>query len=152
MQNPATTNGASRIEIAQLELSKAIEGLPESSEFDVVHFGQLAWSWKGELIPARSKNKKAAQQFVQQLDLTLGTEIYAALREAFSDPRADAILFLTDGDPQLSLMQNRVALRRIVAQWNRTRHTTVDCITIGTERAWLRQLSELTGGRYQRID
>ncbi len=59
---------------------------------------------------------------------------------------------MTDGDPQLSVMQDRGALQRIVAQWNRTRHTTIDCITIGTDRAWLRKLSEITGGRYERIE
>ena len=75
-----------------------------------------------------------------------------SVREVYRDPRADTILFLTDGDPQLSLMQDRAALQRIVAQWNRTRHTTIDCITIGTERKWLEKLAMLTGGRYRRID
>ena len=68
------------------------------------------------------------------------------------DPRAYTVLLLTDGDPQLSLMQGRVAIQRIVAQWNRTRHTAIDCLSIGAERAWLRQLSDRSGGRYKTID
>ena len=83
--------------------------------------------------------------------MSWGTEAYKALREAFVDPRADTILLLTDGDPQLSLMQDRAVMRRIIIQWNRTRHTTIDCITIGTDRGWLRKIAMATGGRYKQV-
>jgi len=153
MKQPAGgAGGESRIEVAKRELTKALESLPADKSIELVNFGSHAWSWKGELVAAKAKNKQSAIRHVASLDLTWGTEIYAALREAFRDPGADTILFLTDGDPQLSLMQDRSALRRIVAQWNRTRHTTIDCITIGTDRAWLRKLAEQTDGRYRRID
>lgn len=145
-------SGPSRMEVAKRQLVQAIEGLQSEARFDIVHFGKRAWSWKGELVVAKDKHKAAASKHVQYMDLSWGTEIYRALREAYRDPEADTILFLTDGDPQLSLMQDRKALQRIVAQWNRTRHTSIDCITIGTDRAWLKSLSELTGGRYRRID
>lgn len=153
MKAPASDDGGpSRMEIAKAELIRAIEGLGEASQFDIVHFGKSAWSWKGELVPAKSTNQKTAIKHVQQIKLSWGTEIYRALREAFRSPQADTILFMTDGDPQLSLMQDRAALQRIVTQWNRTRHTTLDCITIGTDRKWLRELAEQSGGRYKRIE
>jgi len=104
------------------------------------------------LTPASERNKKAALKHVRYLDLSWGTEVYGALREAFRDPRADTVLLLTDGDPQLSLMQDRAAVQRIVAQWNRTRHTAIDCLSIGAERAWLRKLADQTGGRYKTVD
>jgi len=153
MTQPAGSDRYSkRIDIAKQELRKAIEGFPKSSSFDIVHFGKSAWSWKEELIAATSKTKKQALAHVDDLPLSWGTEVYVALREAFRDPRADTILLLTDGDPQLSLLQDRNAMRRLIVQWNRTRHTTIDCITIGTDRAWLRKLAEATGGRYRRIE
>jgi len=145
-------DGPSRIEIAKQQLLGAIERLEEPASFDVVHFGASAWSWKGELTPASERNKKAALKHVRYLDLSWGTEVYGALREAFRDPRADTVLLLTDGDPQLSLMQDRAAVQRIVAQWNRTRHTAIDCLSIGAERAWLRKLADQTGGRYKTVD
>ncbi|MDP7062249.1 MAG: VWA domain-containing protein [Planctomycetota bacterium] len=153
MKQPAGSDRYStRIDIAKGELRKAIEAFPKSSTFDIVNFGKSAWSWKEELVSATSKTKKQALAHVDDLQLSWGTEVYIALREAFCDPRADTILLLTDGDPQLSLLQDRDAMRRLVVQWNRTRHTTIDCITIGTNRAWLRKLAEATGGRYRRIE
>ncbi|MCP4861146.1 MAG: VWA domain-containing protein [Planctomycetes bacterium] len=153
MKQPAGSDRYStRMDIAKGELRKAIEGFPKSSTFDIVNFGKSAWSWQEELVSATSKTKKQALAHIDDLPLSWGTEVYVALREAFRDPRADTILLMTDGDPQLSLLQDRDAMRRIVVQWNRTRHTTIDCITIGTNRAWLRKIAEATGGRYQRIE
>lgn len=153
MKQPAGgTKNSTRMDVAKRELHKAIEGFPKSSSFDIVHFGKSAWSWKGELVTATSKTKKQALDHVEDLPLSWGTEVYVAMREAFRDPRADTILLLTDGDPQLSLLQDRKAMHRLIMQWNRTRHTTIDCITIGTDRAWLRKLAVATGGRYKRIE
>jgi hypothetical protein len=141
-----------RIQIAKRELTQAIENFPEEGAFDLVNFGKSAWSWKGELVPATARNKRAALKHVDYLKLSWGTEHFLALREAFADPRADVILMMTDGDPQLSLMMDRGSLRRIVQQWNRTRHTTLDCITVGTDRPWLKKLAADSGGRYRRIE
>ena len=152
MGKPAAKGGDSRMSVAKLQLIQAIEGLPESNEFGLVHFGSSAWSWKKELVPAKGKNKRAAQGFVQYMEFSRGTEIYGALREAFLDPRADTILLLTDGDPQMSLMGNRAVIQRLVTQWNRTRNTTIDCLSIGTDRKWLRELATSTGGRYEELD
>jgi hypothetical protein len=152
MNKPADgKSGPSRMDIARRELTTALRNLPRTSNFDIVHFGKSAWSWSGELVPAADKNKSAAEEHLLDMKLTLGTEIYGALREAFRDPRADSILLLTDGDPYSSLMQDRPAMQRIVTQWNRTRHTTVDCLSIGTERKWLRKLAAATGGRYEEV-
>jgi hypothetical protein len=153
MKQPAgEAKDLTRMDVAKRELHKAIEGFPKSSSFDIVHFGKSAWSWKEELVSVTPKIKKQALAHVEGLPLSWGTEVYVALREAFRDPRADTILLLTDGDPQLSLLQDRKAMHRLIIQWNRTRHTTIDCITIGTDRAWLRKLAVATGGRYRRIE
>lgn len=153
MKQPSGKKGSEpRIVIAKRELNQALESLPEASRFDIVNFGKRAWSWKGELVAAKPRSLRAAQKHVEYLELSWGTEIYYALREAFRDPSADTILFMTDGDPQLSLMQDRAALQRIVKQWNRTRHTTIDCLSIGTDRGWLAKLAEQSGGRYVQVE
>jgi len=145
-------SGPSRMAVAKEQLTQAIAGLPESARFDIVDFGAGARAWKGELTDADKSGKAAASKHVQYMDMTLGTEIYAALREAFRDPRTDTILLLTDGDPQLSVMQDRAGMRRIVTQWNRTRHVAIDCLSIGTARDWLRKLAQESGGRYRTLD
>ncbi len=152
MNQPAGGGGKTRFEISKSQISNAIEGLPKASAFEIVHFGKNAWSWNGGLVQAKPKSKRDALEYVHSISLSLGTEIYSAFRESFRDPQADSILFMTDGDPQLSLMQNRSALQRIVAQWNRTRHMAIDCIAVGVDRAWLRKLAQQTGGRYSRVE
>lgn len=153
MKSPSAGEGSnSRMAVAKRELGRAIEGLAESGRFDIVNFGKSAWSWKGELVPTNRRNRREAQKHVEYLDYSWGTELYAALERAFVDPRADTIILLTDGDPQLSVMMDRAVIRRIAAQWNRSRHTTIDCLSIGTDRPWLRQLAERSGGRYKRIE
>jgi hypothetical protein len=144
--------GPSRQSIARDELLRTLDSLPEDAAFDLVDFGKSARSWKGELVDAAPRQRREARAHIEGLGLTWGTEVYGGLREAFRDPRADTVVFLTDGDPQLSLMQDRPTLERIVRQWNRTRHTRVDCISLGGDRPWLRRLAEGSGGRYVKVD
>lgn len=144
--------GPSRRSLARDELLRAIDALPEEAAFDLVDFGAGARSWRGELVEASRRRRREARAHVEGLDLSWGTEIYGGLREALRDPRVDTVVFLTDGDPQLSLMQDRGALERLVGQWNRTRHARIDCISLGGDRPWLRRLAEGSGGRYVRAD
>ncbi len=148
----ARTDDASRIDVAKEELRRAIEGFDGDATFDLVNFGKSAWAWRGELVPVKKRTRQEALDWVDGLDLSWGTELHGGLREAFRDPSADAIVLLTDGDPQLSVLMDRGTIRRLVRQWNRTRHTTVDCLSIGTDRRWLRTLAEENGGRYRQVD
>ena len=148
----ARTDGSRRIDVAKKELRRAIESFGKDATFDLVNFGKSAWAWQGELVAARKRTRKEALEWIDRLDLSWGTEVHGGLREAFRDPAADVIVFLTDGDPQLSEMMSRPTIQRLVRQWNRTRHTTIDCLTIGTERAWLRTLAEQSGGRYRMVN
>ncbi len=145
-------DGRSRIEIAKEQLRSAIAELPDGSTFDIVNFGKNAKSWNGELIEAKSKQRQRALEHVDRMGLSWGTQVYEALRTAYQDPSADAIVLLTDGDPQLTMIMDRNLIRRMVVQWNRTRHVQIDCITIGTDRGWLRKIAEATGGRYLKVE
>ncbi len=146
------TDGSRRIDVAKQELRKAIEGFDDGVRFDLVHFGKGAQAWQGELVEAKKKTRRDALEWVDGLRLTWGTEVFAGLRQAFLDPTADAIVFMTDGDPQLSVLMDRPTIQRLVRQWNRTRHTAIDCVTIGTERKWLERLALDSGGRYRKVD
>jgi hypothetical protein len=146
------SGGRSREEIAKEQLHAAISALPKGSTFDIVNFGKNAQSWNGVLVDANKKSRRQALEHVGKMRLSWGTQVYEGFRDAFHDPTADAIVLLTDGDPQLSLVQDRNLIRQIIVQWNRTRHIQIDCITIGTDRAWLRRIAVATGGRYKRVE
>ncbi len=151
MKNDAS-GGRSREEIAKEQLHAAISALPKGSTFDIVNFGKNAQSWNGVLVDANKKSRRQALEHVDKMRLSWGTQVYEGLRDAFHDPTADAIVLLTDGDPQLSLVQDRNMIRKLIVHWNRTRHIQIDCITIGTDRGWLRKIAEATGGRYKRVE
>lgn len=142
----------SRIAIAKEQMRAAIEAFSDDATFEIVDFGKSARSWRGELVEARKRTKTEALEWVASLALSWGTEIHGGLRQAFRDPSADAIVFLTDGDPQLSVLMDRPTILRLVAQWNRTRCTRIDCLSIGTDRPWLRALAESSNGRYRQVN
>ena len=147
-----TSGGKTRIDLAKEQLQTAIAALPEGSTFDVVNFGKNADSWAGVLVDADRKARRDAHEHVGKMRLSWGTQVYEGFRAAFEDPRADTILLLTDGDPQITLVMDRTLIRRMLVQWNRTRHVQIDCITIGTDRGWLRKIAEATGGRYKKVE
>jgi len=142
------TSGESRIDVAKDQLRQVIGSLDAETRFDLVHFGGGAGAWQGELTPVGRGTVRRALTFVDEMELSFGTDVYGGLHHAFRDPDVDTILFLTDGDPYLGAVDDRPGLRRVVRQWNATRHVTIHCIAVGQERGWLRKLAEESGGRY----
>jgi HEAT repeat protein len=142
------TSGESRIDVAKEQLRQVIGSLEAETRFDLVHFGGGAAAWQGELTPVGRGTLRRALAFVDEMELSFGTDVYGGLHQAFRDPEVDTVLFLTDGDPYLGAVDDRPGLRRVVRQWNATRHVKVHCIAVGQERAWLRKLAEESGGRY----
>jgi hypothetical protein len=142
------TSGESRIDVAKEQLRQVIGNLDEETRFDLVHFGGGAAAWQGELTPVGRGTLRRALAFVDEMELSFGTDVYGGLHQAFRDPEVDTVLFLTDGDPYLGAVDDRGGLRRVVRQWNATRHVTIHCIAVGQERAWLRKLAGESGGRY----
>lgn len=122
------TDGRRRIDIAKHELRTAIRAFAEDATFDIVDFGEAANGWREKLVEAKRRTENEALEWVEPLALTCGAEMHGGLRRAFRDPSGDAIVFLTDGDPQLSVLMDRDAIQRLVRRWNRTRHTRIDCL------------------------
>jgi len=90
-----------RIERAKNELKKAVAGLPPAAKFNVIAFSSHISPWqKKKLVPANSKNKRAAIAFFDRFSARGGTFTDDALKEAFANMEADTIFFLSDGAPE----------------------------------------------------
>ena len=88
-----------RINRAKRELGRVIKSLPESVKFNFVSYSTSVTPWKGSMVRATSKNKKAASKFVDRLDAEGITVTDRALEEAFADLEVDTIYLITDGAP-----------------------------------------------------
>jgi len=84
---------------AKRELIPALQGLPESSGFSIITFGDDVRPWFRGMVQATSDNKTMGSAFVKQLSASGGTPARRALEQAFAYPDATAIFFLSDGQP-----------------------------------------------------
>jgi hypothetical protein len=67
-----------RFTIVQTELLKTIEGLNDTTNFDICAFATDLHIWKGRLVPANVVNREAALQFVRHLAPIGGSEAQEA--------------------------------------------------------------------------
>jgi len=96
--------GESRLELVQMELAKCIKKLDKRARFNVIAFSNRVIPWqktgpKSSLVPASSKNKRAAIKFVAALSPNGHTYTDEALESAFEESEADTIILLSDGAP-----------------------------------------------------
>jgi uncharacterized protein YegL len=134
---------------AKRELIPALQGLPESSSFSIITFGQKAEPWFRGMVPASGENKDLAVVFVKQLSANGGTPARKALQAAFAYPDATTIFFLSDGQPTDSSADQILAdVRGLNAQ----RRVTISTIGLGGDQneRFLGALAGENGGQYVR--
>ncbi len=146
-----------RLQAAKQELIKAIEGLAKDVNFSVLVFNSVVVAWKKTLMPASPANKRLAAQFVYTLHGTGRTAAYDALESAFQFD-AEAIYFLTDGEPNRGKIVAPDDIVAAIGQGNRSRRVSIYAIGIapgppdGPFDTFLRTLAEQNFGAYRRVD
>ncbi len=72
-----------KIDVAKFELEKAVRGLPEDAEFNVIFYAGGAQIWRqGALLPATKANQEAAIAFIRDVEPKGNTNIYDPLKAA----------------------------------------------------------------------
>ena len=134
---------------AKRELIPALQGLPESSSFSIVTFGNDVKPWFRGMVPAGSDNKNMGVVFVKQLEANGGTPAGKALEVAFGYPDATAIFFLSDGQPTDAGPDQILAQVRSL---NAQRHVPVSTVGLGGDQdeRFLTALATENGGHYVR--
>jgi hypothetical protein len=145
-----------RLAAAQKELISAIDGLPEDASFNMVAFSDRAIIWRKSLVAASSQSKQAADKWVYSLRAGGHTAAYDALEAAFGFD-AEAVYFLSDGQPNAGKIPMPLAIIAAVTQTNHTRRISIYTIGIIPGLAgspleeFMTQLAAKNFGLYRRV-
>ena len=149
-RNPYTApKGDTKLDIAKWQLHRAIHDLPDDAVFGVIVYSESYKSWEDELVAAKSRGKKKAHAFVDDLNGNGTTNISDSLDRAL-DSGADTIFLLSDGDPNRGRVSSLDALLDEVVARNRFARVVIHTIGIGEAEgsSFLKELANQTGGRY----
>jgi hypothetical protein len=146
-----------RLASAKKELVRAIGGLPDTAEFNVIVFSARVAAWSPRLVRATEGAKKQAVEFVDRLVAAGGTSTYDALAAALG-MRVEAIYLLTDGEPSTGLIVDKDAILVAMQNQNRGVGSSIHTIGIGLGGAadpavkFLKKLAEQNHGQHRTVE
>jgi hypothetical protein len=146
-----------RLAAAKRELLQAVDGLTEDTEFSIVAFNSDVHPWQRQLVPANAQMKQAATRWINQLEANSMTASYDAL-EAGLRFDAEALYFLTDGEPHGGKVNAPSDIVRLITQANYSRRLSIYTIGIGVGPQgglfdeFLSALAKQNWGVYRRVD
>lgn len=132
---------------AKRELIPAIQGLPESSSFTIITFGDETKEWYQGMVPATSSNRNLAVAFVKGLAANGGTPAAEALTKAFAASDANLVFFLSDGQPTDGSPDQILGT---VHQLNAQHKVQISSVGLGDDQdaKFLAELAKQNGGQY----
>jgi uncharacterized protein YegL len=142
-----TTSEVTKLGGAKRELIPAIQGLPESSQFSIITFGNDTKPWMMGMVPASASNTGMAAAFIKQLEANGGTPARAALEKAFAYQDVGVVFFVSDGRPTDGGAADILSHVRTL---NAGRRVTISTVGLGGDQdeAFLNALAAENGGRY----
>jgi len=140
-----------KIEHLKREITKSIDRLGETASYVVLCFSSEVVPLNGttKLVPATSKNKKAAIEAISALRAGGGTEPMPALSAALRNrPRPDAIYFMTDGLFDASVVDT------LRGELRGGRNVPIHCISFvdRSSEALMRRIAQMSDGSYTHVD
>jgi hypothetical protein len=141
-----------RLDVAKRELTSAILGLPDSASFTVLTFNAAVYAWSPVLVPSNAATRLQAAEFVTLQKTAFQTVTYDALEAALKFD-AEAIFFLTDGEPYGGKITDPGKIVSTITGLNHPRRMSINCISVGPlpgANAFLKNLSEKNWGTYRR--
>jgi HEAT repeat protein len=144
--------GKPRIEVAKGELAKCIDALEPASLFNIITFSSDVDHWlDGGVAEFSQSNKDEAKKFVAALGAGGATNLYDALKIAFTDKDVDTIFVLSDGEPTAGEVTDQFVIRERVQQWNEHRGIVIHTIAVGGTFQILEWLAQDTGGSHRKF-
>ncbi len=141
--------GPTRAERAREELERCIDSLEPGALFNLILFSDDVSRWiDGGVSDSRQAAREEAKAFLRRVGSGGGTNLYAAMRAAFSDPDVDTIIVLSDGEPSRGDLVEPWELRREIQTWNDQRGVVIHTISVGGDLPVLRWLAEDSGGNF----
>jgi hypothetical protein len=148
-------DGKTLKEIADGEIQRALEALPESARFNLIPFTQVTHAWRDASTDASARNVRKAVDFFTACRHQGQGDYWGALELAFDDPLVDTLIFFGDGAPSGGRHWNIDLMASLLAEKNRYRRATVEIVLVGSadhmHDRW-RRLCEGSGGRVLVVD
>ena len=113
-----------RIASLKMNLTKSVLGLQEFCFYNIVDFGGDVEAMDDELTNVKRKG----EQRVYDMDMSLATRSFCALRASLTVPGVDSLYFLSDGAPAWDSMKNWKDIARGIAMLTRYYPVAVYCI------------------------
>jgi uncharacterized protein YegL len=142
-----------RMETAKRELVSAIHTLDPLVAFTVVSFSDAARAWQPQLVEAGDDAKRSAAAYVRALVAAGKTASFDALDTAFRY-EAEAIFFLSDGEPTAGRIVNPAQIVRFVAEANKNRRLSLHTIGVMPDNGlaeFLQVLATANNGAYRHV-
>ncbi len=146
-----------RLAAAKRELIQAVDGLPNDTQFSIVAFNSQVYPWQRQLVPANAVMKRSAGRWVDGLTAGNHTASYDAL-EAGLRYDAEALYFLTDGEPHGGKVTAPADIVTMITRANYTRRLSIYAIGVGVGPPgtpfddFLYTLAKRNWGQYRRVD
>jgi len=155
-------SGVTKIQSAKNELMRVVKNFAPKGAFNLIVFNDIVKKWQDRMMPANKGNKKAALDWVKNLEAASSTNIFDAMETAFrvagmgaTDKNyglgADTIFLLSDGSPTKpdGGMDDWEKIIKAVREWNRLKRITIHTIGIGDHNAaFMSTLAMENGGTY----
>ncbi len=149
----SSVDGVTRLDDAQKQLEAAIRGLPDDAWFEIIAYNDTEQIYRGRLAQATADEKSSAAQFLYSLSADGKTDIYDTLVDALAvDPNLEAVLLLSDGDPNMGSIIDRAKIVERITQQNAVRRVSINTIGIdaqGVSEEFLRRLAADNFGEYR---
>jgi hypothetical protein len=108
--------------------------------------------WSDMLRILNSSTRKNAIEMVNEIGMGGATITYEGLMAGLADPRVDTIYLLTDGQPVGGALPNPGDILREIGRVNSVRHVVINCISVGRDSNFLKNLAAQNHGKYARVD
>ena len=119
-----------RIDLAQRELFKSIDGLSKDTRFNVAVFSGAVMAWLPADVEATKENKTAAVEWVRKQLPRGGTATYDAIDYGISKTKADTIYFLSDGVPSGGRFEEPETILMELRKSNRFRRVSINTVAL----------------------
>jgi hypothetical protein len=151
----SSVDGVTRLDDASKQLEGAVRGLADDAWFEIVAYNETELPFAGRLVQATPQAKSDAARFIYALSADGKTDSFSPLSDALRvDPNVEAILFLSDGEPNAGAVVDRATIVAAVTQQNKALRASINTIGIdarGAGEAFLQQLAGNNFGTFQSI-
>jgi len=158
----STGQKMNRLDFVRKEVAKTITNFQETTQFNILAYAATVSSWKTDGLQKSSEtNIIDAVNFSKNLTANGGTNMYAALQQAWNIDGVDTIYLLTDGSPSVGVTDTSRIISDVKV-WNAKTPIKINTIAflMGTDdsddkpasRKLMSALAEATNGIYRAIE